>query len=32
MSPYDFSKARISFRHKDTAAPARTGSFARRAA
>jgi translation initiation factor IF-1 len=33
MSPYDFSKARISFRHKDnTSAPARTGTFARRAA
>jgi translation initiation factor IF-1 len=32
MSPYDFSKARISFRHKDTGAPARTGSYARRAA
>jgi translation initiation factor IF-1 len=32
MSPYDFSKARISFRHKDSAAPARTGGFARRAA
>jgi translation initiation factor IF-1 len=32
MSPYDFSKARISFRHKDAAAPARAGGFARRAA
>ena len=32
MSPYDFSKARISFRHKDTAPPPRTGSFAKRAA
>ena len=32
MSPYDFSKARISFRHKDSSGPARTGTFARRAA
>jgi translation initiation factor IF-1 len=32
MSPYDFSKARISFRHKDSAGPPRTGTFARRAA
>ena len=32
MSPYDFSKARISFRHKDSAPPPRTGSFAKRAA
>ena len=28
MSPYDFSKARISFRHKDSGAPARSGGFA----
>jgi translation initiation factor IF-1 len=32
MSPYDFSKARISFRHKDTPAPPRAGNFAKRAA
>lgn len=32
MSPYDFSKARISFRHKDPVSPSRTGTFAKRAA
>jgi translation initiation factor IF-1 len=32
MSPYDFSKARISFRHKDNTTPTRTGSFVKRAA
>jgi translation initiation factor IF-1 len=32
MSPYDYSKARISFRHKDSGAPSSTGSFAKRAA
>ena len=32
MSPYDFSKARISFRHKDNTTPTRTGNFVKRAA
>jgi translation initiation factor IF-1 len=32
MSPYDFSKARISFRHKDTPSSGRPGGFTPRRA